>query len=1161
MKRNLMLGRLGLLCSAFLLSASVGMAQSTTQGAIAGTVFDATGAAIPGAKVLIHNNATNAEDVLTTDASGFYKAPLLPPGTYTVTITAPGFTQTRATNVTTEVNVLTTFDQHLQTGAETQTVEVSATLPVLDFSSATYGGHLENKEIEDIPINNRRWSALALLTPAATPNSDGFGLISFHAISPLLNNVEIDGADDNQAFFSEERGRTRAGYSTSQAAVREFQVNSGTYSAEYGRAVGAVINSVTKQGGNKIHGEAYFYNRNSSRSAFGPGVTNTTFNAATGQYVTAPYRPKDNRNQFGFQIGGALIKDRLFWSYSFDMYRRNFPGTSKANVPGTFFTNGDAALPATTNCGSVNATSGTYTPAAANSSTGVTATPSQDQPVCLLAFRQAAAAHPTAAQTSVTAAQYAAAATLYNTQLQATLTDLGSVPRFGDQEINTPRLDYQLSDKEHVSLLYHRLRWDSPGGVQTQATNNYAVDTFGTDFVKLDYGVAELESQLTTHLTNEARFQYGRELNDEGQQPYSAYTKSNLVGSNGVVPEVSVNQSVGFYMGSPYYSYRQAYPDERKTQVGDTANFLFGRHSLRFGGDVVHNNDLQNNLYESNGFYSYSAASGSSSVNYFSDRFIAGGKTCPSSASGVATPTTGFFPCYSSFAQSFGQPILTVATTDYGFFAQDDWQFSPRLTLNLGVRYDFESLPAPFAPNSAVSQTTTTPSDKNNISPRIGMAWDPFGRGKTTVHLGYGLFYGRIFNALLLNALENTGAGVTGSSPTSQALYNYSSTTAGAPTLPGTATTLPPGGAIGPSIEYLDSHLQSPYTEQMTAAVQQDLGFSTIFSLSYFGALGRELPNYLNLDLNPASTYTINYTVTPAAGTTNCGPIACGTVVPAKVYANRKQTGTTAGTYDYSPLQNSAYNGITALVSNINSNYHAMTAELQRRGGKYATFDINYTWAHAMDFNQATATSFTAGNNNWFDPYADARANYANSLLNTPNRIVAWALLTAPGTHGDNWMSYLTNGWSINPLLQFQTGLPYSALVSGSAPNQCSTLGCLESNGSGLAGTGVTYIPLLGRNTRKYPSTVNNDLRLTKAFKIGERYNLQLLGEAFNVANHRNITGINTQAYTISSNVGTTAGATTASLVYGSSFGTVTAANSNASYQTRQIQIAAKLFF
>src|SRR3978361_844812 len=209
-----------------------GYAQSTTQGAIAGTVFDATNAAIPNAKVVIHNDANNADQTVTSGASGEYRAPQLAPGTYTVTVSAPNFGEVRTSSVVVQVNEVTEVSPHLATGTNTTAVEVTAEVPVLRFDSAEFGGHLSTQEIESIPINNRRWSSLALTTPGVTNDTSGFGLLSFRAISPLLNNVQIDGADDNQAFFSEERGRTRAGYSTSQAAVREFQVNSGVDSAE-----------------------------------------------------------------------------------------------------------------------------------------------------------------------------------------------------------------------------------------------------------------------------------------------------------------------------------------------------------------------------------------------------------------------------------------------------------------------------------------------------------------------------------------------------------------------------------------------------------------------------------------------------------------------------------------------------------------------------------------------------------------------------------------------------------------------------------------------------------------------------------------------------------------------------------------------------------------
>jgi hypothetical protein len=175
-------------------------AQSTTQGAVAGTIFDATEAIVPNATVVIRNDGTNAEQTLTTDNAGYFRAPQLAPGTYTVTITAPGFSEVRLHNVIVQVNLVTQLDQHLQTGSTTQTVEVTAETPVLNFDSPTFGGHLSNVEIENIPMNNRRWSTLALLTPGATVDTNGFGLIQFRAISPLLNNVQIDGADDNQAF-------------------------------------------------------------------------------------------------------------------------------------------------------------------------------------------------------------------------------------------------------------------------------------------------------------------------------------------------------------------------------------------------------------------------------------------------------------------------------------------------------------------------------------------------------------------------------------------------------------------------------------------------------------------------------------------------------------------------------------------------------------------------------------------------------------------------------------------------------------------------------------------------------------------------------------------------------------------------------------------------
>ncbi len=268
-----------------------------------------------------------------SDPSGYFKVPLVPPGTYTVTISAKGFGIYSAKAVPVTVGSLTELHPELKAGSAQETVEVSGVAPVIQFESPEVSSTLTTQEIVNLPLNGGRWSNLALLTPGAASDSNGFGLISFRGISPILNNVEIDGADNNQAFFSEERGRTRAGYSTSQISIAEFQVNTGVYSAEYGRSAGGVLNAVTKSGTNQLHGQAYFYDRDNDWGALNPFTTITTVNLPAGggtpTFPNSPYGPKDWRKRWGFGAGGKLIENKLFWFYAYDQFKRNFPGPRK----------------------------------------------------------------------------------------------------------------------------------------------------------------------------------------------------------------------------------------------------------------------------------------------------------------------------------------------------------------------------------------------------------------------------------------------------------------------------------------------------------------------------------------------------------------------------------------------------------------------------------------------------------------------------------------------------------------------------------------------------------------------------------------------------------------------------------------------------------------
>ncbi|WP_049961231.1 TonB-dependent receptor [Pseudacidobacterium ailaaui] len=1102
-------------------------AQSTTEGAIAGTVEDSSGSAVVNAKVTIHNNGTNAETVLTTDNSGYFKAPLLSPGVYTVTVSSPGFGDYKADTVAVTVGSLTELHPVLTAGSVSQSVVVTSEAPLLKFESPEISTTLTTKQILDLPLNGGRWSNLALLTPGATSDANGFGLISFRGISPLMNNVEIDGADDNQAFFSEERGRTREGYSTSQIAIQEFQVNTGVYSAEYGRAAGGVLNAVTKSGTNEIHGQAYFYDRDNDWGALNPFTTYTgiTANPAGGapNIITGvPFQPKDWRKRWGFGAGGPLIKDKLFWFYAYDQYRRNFPGVAKPASPSAFFNQyADLTLPSGVTC------TATATKASLNGSTSL-----GDMNACALAWRVYGGNYSTAAAMYNQLLYGKAVSSLTGLNNPGLLDDLGATPRTGDEVLNTPKLDWQINQKHHASFLFHRLRWDSPGGVQTQTSNNYAIDTFGTDFVKLDYGLAELASLFSPSLSNELRFQYGRELDDEGQQPYSSFTRSYLNNATGTPVQLAIYGSSsgtnnnGFTAGMPYYSFRLAYPDERKTQLGDTANWTHGNQNIKFGFDIVRNADTINNLYESNGVYTYT---------YFSDFFadiLAPNGTCDSSQSQMGR---GSYPCYYGFTQGFGTPKFTITTMDYGFFVQDDWKLTPRLTLNLGVRYDYEHVPPPFptllkTEVNYYAPTANHPSDTNNFGPRIGLSWDPYGTGHTVVHAGYGIYYGRNLNGIILNTYEGTGSPL--GQYTIPSIYGQK-VSAGAPAFP---QVIANGTFPTPSLDYFAKNFQVPQVHQFDFSVQQEIGHGTVFSLSYLGALSRELPNFLNLNLNPATKKTATLTVVAGKDGT-CGPLACGTQIPTTYYTRS--------------YINPSYGSVTEVISNINASYHGMVADIQNRGNKYAQFDVNYTWAHALDFNQNQSTAPTA--NNWFDPWGDPRANYGNSNLNVPNRFVAWALLNYPGA-ATSWVKYFTNGWHLNPIFQAQNGLPYSASFSGTLSGAAA---------SGIIGSGSSsWFPQIGRNTYQMPRTMDLDLRLQKDLRFSERFNLELLGEVFNVANHQNVTGIYSTAYSLNSSTNTLVYQSKTGVgVNATGFGAVTNSNSNFVYSQRQVQLGMKLDF
>jgi outer membrane receptor protein involved in Fe transport len=1076
-----------IVAAAILFSTNFARGQSTTDGAIGGTATDSSRAVIASANVTVLNLGTGATSTGTSDEVGRFLVAHLQPGVYSLELTARGFGGFKAMRVTVEVGRVTIVDVSLSVQTQTETVTAVAEAPVIIADRADFSTNINQTTIENLPINGRRWSFFALDTPGAVPDG-GFGLVSFRGISGLLNNNTVDGADNNQAFFSEERGRTRISYSSSEAAIQEFQINTSNYSAEYGRAAGGVVNAVTKSGTNQIHGQAFWYDRNSDWGAINPFQTHLVGGVAT------PFLPEDKRHQFGGGVGGAIIKDKLFWFFSADQQLRPFPAVANSGTPGAIF------APLTT------AEAGTLT------SRGILPT----------------------------SPAVASALTL--------LTNLtGTVGRRGDQLILLPKIDWNITSKHHASFTYNRLRWNSPEGIQTAAVVNRGIESFGNDYVKDDWGVVKVVSTVSLTMVNELRYQYGRDFEFEnGQPPVAGEPVSQLGGS----PQISVGGVGGFTFGVPNFLNRPKYPDERRNQIADTFSLNHGTHLIKFGFDVNHVHDSEINLFTGFGAYSYNTR-----VDFITDfvaNATAAGPLCK------ATGTNAPIECYASFTQGFGTPGFQFATNDLAFFVQDDWRISPRLTLNLGLRYETEIMPSPQIPNVALATTLTFPHDRRDLGPRVGAAWDVTGGGKTIVRGGYGIFYGRIINSTLFNAIANTGLAAGQNTTTLQA------TSTGAPTYPNVI--LNGAGAVpfGVTAVGFAPNTRLPLVHEFDAEFERQIATNTVVSASYVGSLGRRLPRFLDTNLAPPALAT-SYAVGVNPGATIMSPFASQDFVgqtfsvpyfgvPADATGKKPLSGGTG-------RPNTAFGAITNVTDSVNSKYNALVVSVNRRFYKGFQIQSSYTFAHSYDFGQSSQTFSTS--NNVLNPF-DLAGEYSRSNFDIRHRFVFGAVWTPEVYKGENHiLQHLANGYTISPLLVVSSGAPFTPLLQGNAPNPAGFTSVTGGTGV-LADGGVNRTPFLASNSFQLPRTANIDLRLQKEFVLRERWKLLLSGDAFNLFNHNNVTGVDTQMYTICA-----AGATCTSLgskptvntlVFNPHFGVPTA-SSNTLIAQRQIQVGIRLNF
>ncbi|HEX5703742.1 MAG TPA: TonB-dependent receptor [Pyrinomonadaceae bacterium] len=1072
------------------LSAFSVMAQSTTTGAIGVTVTDPKGAVVPGATVVARNSETNKEDTATTDDEGRARINNLQPGTYTVTAEGSGFGKFTQQNIVVEVGVVSSVDAVMAIAGGENIVEVTGGAPVINTEQQDFSSNINQTSINELPINGRRWSNFALLTPGAVPDGN-FGLISFRGISGLLNNSTIDGGDNNQAFFAEERGRTRISYSVSQAAIREFQVNTSSYSAEYGRSAGGVVNAVTKSGTNEFHGNLFYYQRNNKWGARNPLATNNVL--VNGVFTPVGIKPHDVRHQFGGTIGGPIVRDKAFFFFSYDEQRRDFPGLARFNNPNFLNTANRTLL----------------------TSRGLT-----------------------------------------NPQIDAGLAFLnsltGEVERRGDQRLILPKLDWNLNDSNTLTVTYNRLRWNSPNGVQTQATNTRARDNFGDDLVDIDWLTARLSSTLSSSLLNEFRFQWGRDNETQFSRAPQAGEPTNSI--DGRSPQTFITNGLSF--GIPEFLDRPAFPDERRWQFANTMTWTQGKHALKFGGDINFVKDIINNLRFIGGEFNYTGANAIDDFIFDYINFTTNGAiralptdvipfngVCPRLATTTAVAARiRAGQCYAgAFNQGIGPLGLTIKTTDFNFFIQDDWRIHPRLTLNLGLRYEYQKNPDAVAPNPALPQTANKVNDKNNFGPRVGFAFDMTGDGKTSLRGGWGLYYGRVINSTVYSALTNTGLGPSVSQQqltiASNNLPPSTSTCGGNPVtaqncLPIYPNLLVPIGAtttnvvVRPAVQYFDDDFQLPQIHQGDLIVEREIARNMVVSASYLFSFGNSLPTFVDTNLPPpARNVALNIVGGPLNGQQVVTPIFVGA------------------------RPNTTYQQLTEIRSNIISKYHALVLQANRRLTDGLQFQVNYTLSRAMDNGQGSQT-FVANNVpfNAFDPAAE------DALSNFDRRqkfVASLVYNTDFASLRDKPAGHIFNGWTIAPILNAFSGARVTPFVSGGVSPTAFGFASNTTPGGGVNGSGGSNrFAGLPRNAFKQPNIWYVDLRLSRRFKITEGTKLEILGEAFNLFNRTQVTLVNTTAYTQS---GTT-------MTFSPTFLSTTGADSTL-FRERQVQLAVRFEF
>jgi hypothetical protein len=959
------------------------LAQFDT-GTITGSVTDASGAAVSHAAVTVTNVGTGLQKSVVTNPGGNFVASDIPYGTYVVTVNMSGFATTKSSPIKLNVGAMVQVNLALAVAASQESVTVNGTSTTVDTSSSTTGTTLDTNQVANLPINGRDVSEFLEIAPGSV-GSTGFFQGSVNGLDNIFTglNITLDGQSamrgDINGFLDTEGQEGARITRASVDSVQEIDYSNSGYTAETGHSLGPQMNIITKSGTNAYHGELFEFFRND-------------YLDAKDYFATGPAPLR--LNQFGGNLGGPIIKNKLFFFVNYEGDRTHVTLINALNH--TLSAAARAEMAMTPSMAPVLAQ---FAPLPA----GCTAIPAP-----------ASCVYPNAQNPGFPDPNPALGSDM--------VYDPAALPNIVSENTGSVKIDYFFSQRDRVFFRYN---------INDSLTNyTYGLNQGQVSPQKLRTQLGKFDETHTFNSTllNEFSVAFNRFYSDTNSN-----TPQPLVGFAGFFTDL------GSLPGPNTFNQITPFTD---IEIFDNVSKTIGRHTLHFGPQIRINRN--NEWLRPQQTYDYAS---------------------------VPDLVTNFV----FVLQKIGYPgFVGNRNSNWDFYFQDDWKVSRTLTLNLGLRYDYNTAwvtgPGQGQNFDLATQSLLPPNQqaytppKGDIAPRVGFAWDPLGKGKTVIHGYAGLFY----NPMHFNFATTTNVPALASYSDNffQASINYPSPNP--PLLSGTQ-----------NVSAFPHNPKDPVSTNWLFGIQQEVARNTILTINYVANNAHHMQagvDFYPLNANPANVFT-------------------GVHGPYSGFANEDID-----------------------ADKLGSNYNSLQVKLRRSVGNL-TFETNYTWSHELD---DMVNVFSPGFENPLNPNFDHASGDWDVRHNLTGSVV-YGLPNLRNT--SSWVQGVLGGWQTSGILQTRSGLPENiTLVSGffgnperpnyvpgqplwapnhSWPRSSYNINAfqIDPNYNGTPGVGLGDV---GRNALRAPAYFQFDMSGMKNFPIGEKLKVQFRADVFNILNHPN---------------------------------------------------------